>query len=101
TGGLAGIVTQVVLLPELNLGIMVFTNQQVGAAFQAISNTIKDSYLGLPKKDWIKEMNERVIKLHEQAKKVTDEVNNQLEAQAKNKMAKPEIANYTGTYTDN
>ncbi|MFN3381924.1 MAG: serine hydrolase domain-containing protein, partial [Runella zeae] len=33
TGGLAGIVTQVTLLPELKLGIIVFTNQQSGAAF--------------------------------------------------------------------
>ena len=40
TGGLAGIVTQVVMFPELNLGILVFTNQQSGAAFNAISNII-------------------------------------------------------------
>jgi hypothetical protein len=45
TGGLAGIVTQVMLFPEMKLGIIVFTNQQQGAAFTAISNTIKDSYL--------------------------------------------------------
>ncbi len=44
TGGLAGIVTQTTLLPELNLGIMVYTNQQSGQAFNAITNTIKDSY---------------------------------------------------------
>ena len=46
TGGLAGIVTQVTLIPELKLGIIVFTNQQSGAAFKAITNTIKDSYFG-------------------------------------------------------
>jgi CubicO group peptidase (beta-lactamase class C family) len=47
TGGLAGVVTQVTLLPEMNLGIIVLTNQQSGAAFTAITNTIKDSYLGI------------------------------------------------------
>src|SRR6516225_9240825 len=40
TGGLAGIVTQVTLIPELKLGIIVFTNQQSGTAFSAITNTI-------------------------------------------------------------
>ena len=39
TGGLAGIVTQVTLIPEIKLGIIVFTNQQSGAAFTAITNT--------------------------------------------------------------
>jgi CubicO group peptidase (beta-lactamase class C family) len=101
TGGLAGIVTQVVLIPELKLGIMVFTNQQVGAAFQAISNTIKDSYLGLPKKDWVSELNTRVTKLHADAAKVQDEVNKHLDAQKKNKMAKPDISNFTGKFKDN
>ena len=54
TGGLAGIVTQVTLLPELKLGIIVFTNQQSGAAFSAITNTIKDSYFDIKGKDWVK-----------------------------------------------
>jgi CubicO group peptidase (beta-lactamase class C family) len=101
TGGLAGIVTQVVLLPELNLGIMVFTNQQVGAAFQAISNTIKDGYLGLPKKDWIKELKERTDKVHAEATAKELEVSKQIEAQQKNKMLKPDAADFTGTYKDN
>jgi len=101
TGGLAGIVTQVVLIPEINLGIMVFTNQQVGAAFQAISNTIKDSYLGIPKKDWVSELNERVTKLNARADKITKEVDKQIEAQQKNKMAKPEWTQFIGFYKDN
>ena len=33
TGGLAGIVTQVTLIPEMKLGIIVLTNQQSGEAF--------------------------------------------------------------------
>jgi CubicO group peptidase (beta-lactamase class C family) len=39
TGGLEGIVTQTIY--ELQLGIIVLTNQQSGAAFNAITNTIK------------------------------------------------------------
>jgi hypothetical protein len=40
TGGLEGIVTQTTYIPELQLGIIVL-NQQSGAAFNAITNTIK------------------------------------------------------------
>ena len=69
TGGLAGIVTQVVMFPELNLGIIVFTNQQSGAAFNAISYTIKDSYLGVGGYNWVKTMKERVDKGEAEAKK--------------------------------
>jgi hypothetical protein len=45
-GGLEGIVAQTTYFPELQLGILVLTNQQSGAAFSAITN-IKDSYLGI------------------------------------------------------
>ena len=48
TGGLEGIVTQITLIPQENLGIIVLTNQQSGYAFHAITNTIKNYYLGLP-----------------------------------------------------
>lgn len=58
TGGLAGVVTQVTLMPELNLGIVVLTNQQSGAAFTAITQSIKDGYLGLPKSDWVGRMDQ-------------------------------------------
>ena len=53
TGGMAGMVTIVNLIPDLNLGIIVFTNQQSGGAFTAICNTIRDSYLGLDYTDWV------------------------------------------------
>ena len=62
TGGLAGVVTQVTLLPELKLGIIVLTNQQSGAAFTAITNTIKDSYLGVTGLNRVKQMKDRVEK---------------------------------------
>ena len=48
TGGLEGMVTQILMIPELQLGIIVLTNQQEGLAFSAITNQIKDGYLGVP-----------------------------------------------------
>jgi hypothetical protein len=53
TGGLEGIVTQTTYIPELQLGI-ILTNQQSGAAFNAITNTIKDSYLDIDSEDYVK-----------------------------------------------
>ncbi|OGX91657.1 serine hydrolase [Hymenobacter coccineus] len=60
TGGLPGMVTQVVLVPEQHLGIIVLTNQESGAAFLAVNNFIEDQYLGLPAHDPVAEMVERM-----------------------------------------
>lgn len=54
TGGLPGMVTQVTMLPGLNLGIIVLTNQQSGLAFMAITDQIKDKYLDIKKVDRVK-----------------------------------------------
>ena len=100
TGGLAGTVTQITLIPELNLGIIVLTNQQVGAAFTTITNTIKDSYFGMPKTDRLKEYADRWTKGNENAKKIVDEVEKVLADQQKNMTPKIDVNLFTGTYTD-
>lgn len=100
TGGLAGIVTQVTLLPELKLGIIAFTNQQSGAAFTAITNTIKDSYLGIKGIDRVKENHERVLKNEAEAKKITTEIWKDIEAQQKNNTSKVDPNLYVGSYED-
>jgi hypothetical protein len=100
TGGLAGIVTQVVMFPELQLGILVFTNQQVGAAFNAISNTIKDSYIGVNGYDWVQIMHDRVAKGELEAKKINEEVENIIAEQEKKNAGSFNIAPYVGVYID-
>lgn len=100
TGGLAGNVTQITLLPELKLGIIVFTNQQSGAAFTAITNTIKDSYLGIKGVDRVKQNHDAVIKNETEAKKITDNIWNTINAEQKNNAQKTEDSLFTGTYTD-
>ncbi len=74
TGGLEGIVTQTLMIPELKLGIIVLTNQQAGSAFNAISNTIKDSYLGMPEFDHVTDLANKMKQRESAADKVTDEV---------------------------
>jgi hypothetical protein len=100
TGGLAGMVTQVVMFPELNLGIIVFTNQQVGAAFNAISNTIKDSYIGVTGYDWVKIMHERVVSGEEEAKKINESVEKSIKEEQAKSSGKFNVEPYLGTYRD-
>ncbi len=100
TGGLMGIVTQVTLIPELKLGIIVFTNQQQGAAFTAITNTIKDSYFGIRGMDRIKEQNEWVIRNQAEAKEITDSLWAKIDDQQKKGVNVPDPGLYAGTYTD-
>ena len=100
TGGLAGMVTQVVMFPELQLGIIVFTNQQMGAAFNAISRTIQDSYLGVSGYDWVKIMKERVDKGEAEAKKIGDDVEKDMQTQLSKAGGKFNFQPYLGTFRD-
>ena len=99
TGGLGGIVTQVTLIPEIKLGIIVFTNQQSGAAFRAITNTILDSYFGISGADRVRQYSDAEKKDFEDAKAITDDIWKNIEAQ-KLSSAKPDNSTYTGTYND-
>ena len=100
TGGLEGIVTQVTLIPELQLGIIVLTNQQSGAAFTAITNTIKDSYLGIKSEDYVTIYSNRLKANEETADKVTDEVWATVAKNNKDKI-KIDFNTLKGTFNDN
>src|SRR5437660_2946132 len=52
TGGLPGFVSRITLVPDQRLGIAVFTNQESGEAFEAITWRALDHYLGAPATDW-------------------------------------------------
>ena len=100
TGGIDGMVTKVDLIPELKLGIIVLTNQQSGAAFSAIDNQIRDSYLGITGNDWVKKLADRVAASKGNADNVTATVWKQVETRQHDG---PKLDNslYTGTYHDN
>lgn len=101
TGGLEGIVTQTMFYPQEKLGIVILTNQQSGAAFRAISNTIKDFYLKNPSTDWVKTYDDMMKKNEEEADVITDEVWKTVEANQKNKVIKFDSKSVIGTYKDN
>src|SRR5262249_10824069 len=53
SGGLAGMVSRVRMIPDLKLGIVALTNQEAGGAMEAISYHIIDHYLKAPAIDWV------------------------------------------------
>jgi CubicO group peptidase (beta-lactamase class C family) len=54
TGGLLGMTSRVLLLPDARLGVTVLENQDDRGASEALASSIVDSYLGAPPTDWIK-----------------------------------------------
>ncbi|MBZ5680902.1 MAG: serine hydrolase [Acidobacteriia bacterium] len=53
TGGVAGFVSRVMLVPDESLGVVVLTNAEEGGAFDSILYHVLDHYLNLPPTDWI------------------------------------------------
>ena len=101
TGGLPGVVTQITMLPEIGLGIIVLTNQQTSAAFNSVTATIKDAYLGIKGIDRVTEYNTNRLRTVEEAKKVTDAIWAEVEAEQKKLQGqKPDFDKYTGKYND-
>lgn len=98
TGGLIGTVTQFTLIPDMKLGIIVLTNQQSGAAFTVITNTIKDSYLDYSDRNWV----DRIKKSMDANAHRNDSIVKSVYAQsAKEKMTPTFKENIQGTYDDN
>lgn len=100
TGGLEGIVTQTTLFPELNLGIVVLTNQQSGAAFYAITNTIKDAYLNIPYTNYVELYGKREKDNISEDDKKTEEIWATIAKNQKSKI-KIDYPKYSGLYADN
>jgi CubicO group peptidase (beta-lactamase class C family) len=53
TGGVAGFVSRVMLVPEENLGVVILTNAEQEGAFDSILYHILDHYFAVPATDWI------------------------------------------------
>jgi CubicO group peptidase (beta-lactamase class C family) len=97
TGGLAGYVSQVWLVPERNLGITVLTNQEVDEAYAALTMFIADYYLEAPKTDWLA----AYLKVKARAEARTADILKKAAA-ARDANSKPSLAleKYVGMYND-
>jgi len=100
TGGHSGIVTQVTMLPELGLGIIVLTNQEEVSAFTAVTNSIIDGYLGIRNHDWVTELKVRMLQQQAEAREVTDRVWATVEAKRNGSSAGVDTGDFAGTYSD-
>ena len=97
TGGLPGYVSRLTMIPDMKLGVMVLTNQESGAAFEAITYRILDHYLQAPPTDWLAAFKTVVARgdsmiAAADASAVT----------ARDTASRPSLplAKYAGTYTD-
>jgi CubicO group peptidase (beta-lactamase class C family) len=97
TGSLSGYVSRTTLIPELKLGIVVLTNQEVTAAHSAIANTVVDHYLGVPDADWVSAYAARVKKQQDEGEEAVKKA-----AGKRNPDTKPALplASYAGRYRD-
>lgn len=100
TGGLIGTVTQFTLIPDMKLGIVVLTNQQSGAAFNSITNTIKDAYLGLGNRNWLQTYGERMTKYNTEVEKDKQKIFATAAAFSKNRNMQPKPEQIIGKYDD-
>lgn len=100
TGGLPGMLSKVSLIPDLNLGIVVLTNTENGggALFNAVHNTILDSYLGIEKMDYVNFYSKRIKDRKNTSDDVTKNVWKQVELAKKTKISEQD---YIGIYEDN
>jgi hypothetical protein len=100
TGGLEGMVTQITMIPELNLGIIVLTNQQEGSAFNAITNQIKDGYFGITGTYRVKEYSALRKTQLEMANRLLDSTWKEIEKVQQSGKGNIDINLFTGTYRD-
>jgi CubicO group peptidase (beta-lactamase class C family) len=97
TGGLPGYVSRVAMIPDLNVGVAVLTNQESGEAFDAIAYHVLDHYLGAAPFDWI----DGYTKARARADARTAEAEGRAAA-GRDASSKPSLplAKYAGTYRD-
>ncbi len=95
SGGLDGMLSYTVLIPEENVGFVVLTNSE-SPAFAVMMNKIRDVFVGAPKRDWNEESKAQIA-----ANKARDGEARSAADDARVANTKPTLAltAYTGTYT--
>jgi CubicO group peptidase (beta-lactamase class C family) len=99
TGGLPGMLSQVTLVTDLNLGIVVLTNTESGGGNLtfAVTRAIMDAYLGLDDAGWIDIAFERTKKNASYVDEVTKKVWKKVDSV---KNTRIEVKNFIGVYED-
>lgn len=97
TGGVAGFVSRVLLVPQENLGVVILTNAEEDFAFDSVLYHILDSYFGVPSHDWITAFKS----LEDEQRKKSDEAIQQA-ATSRAADSKPSLPleKYAGDFSD-
>lgn len=101
TGEDEGMVSEVAMIPELQLGIAVLANQEDGDAPGAIVNQILDGYLGLAGTDRVGDAVQRIRPQNKPGDEVAAKVWQEVARQSLKAATPGELAAYTGVYRDN
>ena len=97
TGGLSGYVSRLVMVPELEFGIVVLTNQESNEAYNSVIYAVLDHAMGVPATDWA----QAYLKVRERGNTGTAEALKKAAAK-RDAAARPSLplADYAGTYED-
>ena len=97
TGGLSGYVSRLVMVPELEFGIVVLTNQESNEAYNSVIYAVLDHAMGVPATDWA----QAYLKVRERGDTGTAEALKKAAAK-RDAAARPSLplADYAGTYED-
>lgn len=96
SGGLDGMLSYTVLIPEENAGFVVLTNSE-SPAFAVMMNKIRDLLVNAPDRDWIGEASERLAR---QKAEVESGIKKQDAERNKNTKPSLPLSNYAGIYRD-
>jgi CubicO group peptidase (beta-lactamase class C family) len=97
SGGVAGFVTRVMLVPQENLGVVILTNAEEGFAFESILYHILDSYLGGSTEDYVAAFKAVEDK---QQKDADETMKKALTARAADSKPSLPLEKYAGEYSD-
>ncbi|MFT7591025.1 MAG: CubicO group peptidase (beta-lactamase class C family), partial [bacterium] len=98
TGGMPGMLSHVVMIPELNAGIVVLTNAAPGGySFISVTREIEDALIGVEGRDWVTVMKNYIERSGGHADSVVNAV---WETVAKAKTKHLVMEDYVGTYND-
>jgi len=97
TGGLPGYVSRLMMVPDMKLGVMVLTNQEAGAAFQAITYNILDHYMGTPDVDWVAAYEAVLARRDQRLAAMREETTASRDADSRPSLP---LSGYAGTYAD-
>jgi hypothetical protein len=97
TGGLSGYVSRLVMVPELEFGIVVLTNQESNEAYNSVIYAVLDHAMGVPATDWA----QAYLKVRERGNTGTAEALKKAAAK-RDAAARPSLplADYAGIYED-